>query len=370
MARPKKNNADYHSHDSNMRNDPRIKAIRNKYKHTGYAIWNYLLEVLTDSDYFRIEWSDINIEILAGDFDVSPEELIDIVGYCLRLKLLQEEDGFLICQKHQDNFSGLLTKRENRGKKKVSDIQNPKPDLNIESFGQPKPQSNIVTGVHNPQRKVKESKVKESKEEEDKESTKDLPHLPPITLVEAEGNDVATHVSAETERTKKVPQKKEERAEECTAAVVLEDENYIKFKIWIKEKAPSVAKFKEEFTEKEFLKLREEFTGDYMAGLLLDMHNSGKVPGGKISANLTFRNWVKRRKEWDNEATKQNTANKGTDDNTLHERKFGSMQSTKASIIADMQRSDRDYALRESRPAGSASVKGAVSNTKSGNNFF
>ena len=57
MARPIKNNADYHSHDSNMRNDIKIKALRRKYKLAGYAIYNMLLEVLTNAEYFEYEWT-------------------------------------------------------------------------------------------------------------------------------------------------------------------------------------------------------------------------------------------------------------------------------------------------------------------------
>lgn len=38
MARPKKNNAEYYTHDADMRNDMKIKALRRKFSHTGYAV--------------------------------------------------------------------------------------------------------------------------------------------------------------------------------------------------------------------------------------------------------------------------------------------------------------------------------------------
>ena len=151
MARPKRHNADYHSHDANMRNDPRIKAVRNKFSHTGYAVWNFLLEVLTSTDHFKLEWSELNIEIMSGDFDVTTEELGEIVDYFIKLKLVQKEGDFLLCKKHIENFSGLITKRENRANKTVSESLNPE-DM---SFGKPKPQLNVVSGVQNPQSKVK-----------------------------------------------------------------------------------------------------------------------------------------------------------------------------------------------------------------------
>lgn len=95
MARPKKNNADYFSHESEMRNDVKVKALRRKFSHTGYAVWNYLLEVLTDAEGFSIKWEELDIELYAADFDLETTELIEIVDYCIRLGLLQKENGRL-----------------------------------------------------------------------------------------------------------------------------------------------------------------------------------------------------------------------------------------------------------------------------------
>ncbi|MBL4705443.1 MAG: DUF4373 domain-containing protein [Flavobacteriales bacterium] len=44
MARPLKNNADYFSHDNNMRNDKKILAVRRKYGSDGYSVWCMILE--------------------------------------------------------------------------------------------------------------------------------------------------------------------------------------------------------------------------------------------------------------------------------------------------------------------------------------
>lgn len=38
MARPNKNNAEYFSHDADMRNDVKVKALRRRFSHTGYAV--------------------------------------------------------------------------------------------------------------------------------------------------------------------------------------------------------------------------------------------------------------------------------------------------------------------------------------------
>lgn len=121
MARPKKNNAEYFTHDADMRNDVKIKALRRKFSHTGYAVWNYLLETFTDSDFFEVEWEEINIELLAADYDVSVSELTEIVEYCVKIGLLQRAGNKLISKAHQQRFSSLLANRE---RKRISEGQN------------------------------------------------------------------------------------------------------------------------------------------------------------------------------------------------------------------------------------------------------
>lgn len=114
MARPTKNNAEYFTHDADMRNDVKVKALRRKFSHTGYAVWCYLLESLTDTDFFELDFNPINVELLAADYDVSPEELTDIVEYCCRISLLQRSDdgSRLYSEAHKRRFAGLLAKRE------------------------------------------------------------------------------------------------------------------------------------------------------------------------------------------------------------------------------------------------------------------
>lgn len=123
MARPKKNNAEYFSHDADMRNDVKIKALRRKFSHTGYAVWNYLLETLTDSDYFEIAWEEIDIELLAADYDVSVAELTEIVDYSIKIGLLQRDGDKLLSKAHQQRFASLLANRER--KRIISDGQTP-----------------------------------------------------------------------------------------------------------------------------------------------------------------------------------------------------------------------------------------------------
>jgi hypothetical protein len=97
MARPIKHNADYFSHDCNMRNDMKVKALRRKYKALGYATYIMMLELLTEQDHFEIEWNDMNIELLTPDFDIDVEELSEIINYCIKLNLFQITNGYLHC---------------------------------------------------------------------------------------------------------------------------------------------------------------------------------------------------------------------------------------------------------------------------------
>ncbi len=150
MARPKKENADYHTHDKDMRNDPKIRALRKRYKHEGYAVYNMMLEVLTDADHFRYEWNPLNIEILSGDFDT--ENLEEIIVYCTeKLELFKIENGFIYSENHQKRFNPLLSKRK-RDNNHVFASENTESKT-----------KQLISAVENPHSIVKYSKVEDSK---------------------------------------------------------------------------------------------------------------------------------------------------------------------------------------------------------------
>ena len=111
MARPSKNNAEYFSHDADMRNNRKIKALRRRFSHKGYAVWCFILETLTDADYFEIKFDEVTQDLLAADFDITNEELQSIVAYCVKIRLLQMKDDTLYCEALKQGFSELLEKR-------------------------------------------------------------------------------------------------------------------------------------------------------------------------------------------------------------------------------------------------------------------
>lgn len=157
MARPIKHNADYFSHDVQMRNDIKLKAVRRKYGHIGYSLWNMILELLASNEYFEYEWSEINIELLSPDFDIDSDVIKEIVDYCIKLNLLQITNGYLHCDKLTFRLEEtLMTRRKGYCNNNAKRYQLKGVNVDI----------NEVNVDINTQSKVKESKLNESKEKE------------------------------------------------------------------------------------------------------------------------------------------------------------------------------------------------------------
>jgi hypothetical protein len=88
-GRPLKNYAEYFTHDRDMRNDEKIRAVRRRFGHLGYSIWCMTLEKLTNSEAFCIIENDVNTELLAADFDIDASKLTEIWDYMIEIDLLQ-----------------------------------------------------------------------------------------------------------------------------------------------------------------------------------------------------------------------------------------------------------------------------------------
>lgn len=125
MARPIKNNADYFPHDADMRNDTRIKAVRRKFGIEGYGIYCMLLEFLTDSEYFEFKNDDLSIELVAGDFDIEPTKLTQILQYFMQIDLIQMDakTSIISCKSLDNRLEPLLSKRK-RDRTQVIDSDN------------------------------------------------------------------------------------------------------------------------------------------------------------------------------------------------------------------------------------------------------
>jgi hypothetical protein len=155
MARPKKNYCDYFPHDRDMRNHRKVKAIRTKFGPIGYAIWSMTLEYLTGIDGNEFEYSDVEFELMAGDFGVSAPEIQHLIDYCIKLEMLFLNNGFIHSESLDDRLKPVYEKRgTNKDKSKKQLRVNGK-------FANNKTVFDGVSAPEMPQSKVKEIKVKE-----------------------------------------------------------------------------------------------------------------------------------------------------------------------------------------------------------------
>lgn len=159
MARPSKNNCDYFPHDNDMRNHVKVKAIRNKFKN-GYAIWVMFLEYLTSADGNVFEYTDMQFELLSGDFGFNSNEIKEVIDYALKLEMIFNKNGFVNSDSLDVRLEPVYIKR---GKSKE---QSAKQKRINGKFISNNADSTIVSATEIPQSKVKESKVDENNEEE------------------------------------------------------------------------------------------------------------------------------------------------------------------------------------------------------------
>ncbi len=154
-GRPDKQNADYFSHDNSMRNDKKLKAVRARFDLRGYAVYNMILESLSEADLLMIRNDELEIEMMAGDFGIESEELNKLLDYFKKIKLLKITKNLIFCPQLDGRLKPIFDKRNK--------------DLLQLRVNYCKINSINVTEIHNDsteKHRVKESKVKESKEEE------------------------------------------------------------------------------------------------------------------------------------------------------------------------------------------------------------
>lgn len=160
MARPTKNNCDYFPHDSGMRNHKKVKAIRSKFGISGYAIWSMILEHLTGSDGNVFPYTDLEFELMSGDFGISATEIRGVVDYCISLELIFNKKGFISSESLDERLAPVY---EKRGKAKELS-KNQLRDNG--KFASSNPDSTVVSVTEMPQSKVKEIEVNKTEVKE------------------------------------------------------------------------------------------------------------------------------------------------------------------------------------------------------------
>lgn len=156
MARPIKNYCDYFTHDRDMRNHRKVKALRNKFGVTGYAIWSMLLEYLTGADGNEFENSEHELELISGDFGIPVEDISDVLNYCIKLEMLFDKEGFIHSESLDERLSVVYEKR------KVAKDFSKKQYRKNGKFITNKTEPSGVLMETMPQSKVKKSKVKKT----------------------------------------------------------------------------------------------------------------------------------------------------------------------------------------------------------------
>lgn len=106
----------FFSHDVDMRNDLKIRGLRREFGNEGYAVWCYLLEVLTDTEDLCIDIDNM-AGLLSADFDIDSERLMGIVGYCLQVGLFVKDGSMLYSKRHRERIMGVLDKAQEKSER-------------------------------------------------------------------------------------------------------------------------------------------------------------------------------------------------------------------------------------------------------------
>lgn len=254
MARPIKYNADYFTHDADMRNDSKINALRNKFGLEGYAVWCMTLEVLTDKDYFEYPWNELDIELLSSDFRITSEKLCEIVEYCQKIKLLSIANGMLFSERHQERFQSLLSKRnrDREQKKDIIDAEN----LIIDDDNTEMNNENDIIADESTQ-SIKEYNIEEKSKSKNKNTAKKTP--------------ISTLILLDNPQT-----------------------DFEKFTNWIIKDNPNVSKMENQMTEQEMETLITMYGKESLFDIITQMDNKKDLTKKYLSVYRTAANWLKK----------------------------------------------------------------------------
>lgn len=140
-----------------MRNHKKVKAIRSKFGPVGYCVWSMILEYLTGNDGNVFEYSDLEFELMSGDFGIPATEIRAVVDYCVSLEMLFNVNGFIKSESLDERLAPVYQKRgaaKELSKKQLR--ENGK-------FTTSNTAETVVSVAETPQSKVKESKGNERK---------------------------------------------------------------------------------------------------------------------------------------------------------------------------------------------------------------
>ena len=142
----------YFSHDSNARNDQRLMKVRMKYGPEGYGIYFMVIEILRDTENYKLHISDVNS--ICFDIRSKEENVLDILK---NYNLFEFEDDFFYSKslsRRMEKLDKIKEIRRESGKKGAKATAKVRQVLKSETAN--------VEQVE--QSKEKKSKAKDSKE--------------------------------------------------------------------------------------------------------------------------------------------------------------------------------------------------------------
>lgn len=112
MEASRKYNANSFPLENNHRNRELVKVLRKKFGAEGYGIYIMLLELLTSKDYFKLSFTELDLEIIASDLDIEVDKLTGIIDYAKKTGLLSGENNMVFSPYLNDFLPGILKTRE------------------------------------------------------------------------------------------------------------------------------------------------------------------------------------------------------------------------------------------------------------------
>lgn len=113
------NTMKWFKHDTDARNDTRIKLLKKKFGAMGYGIYFQLLEIIGENikDNNHEEWGFVEeihtLDTLADECGVSRDKLTTVLAYCNELGLLYKLDHKMCCPKILLRLDEYATRRKN-----------------------------------------------------------------------------------------------------------------------------------------------------------------------------------------------------------------------------------------------------------------
>lgn len=165
-GRPRKK-IDWYQHFTDMKNHPCVRALRRRFGNNGYAVLNYLMEDITRTDELVLNFTPKMRFLYSVEYDVTQQELEDIVDFCVELDLCNysdDEKNKLRSPYLEEELLKLLLER--REKDRLRKQENKRKEFSAENNGYSteNDNDNIPRKTTSIPRKSTQSKVKKRKD--------------------------------------------------------------------------------------------------------------------------------------------------------------------------------------------------------------